>query len=52
MICLQVVKRSGDGNGGAGGGAGRRDCIRLRGLPYEARVEHVVRLYFFIFIWA
>ncbi|GMR54224.1 hypothetical protein PMAYCL1PPCAC_24419 [Pristionchus mayeri] len=38
----QVVKRSGDVSGGVGGGAGRRDCIRLRGLPYEARVEHVV----------
>ncbi|GMT29054.1 hypothetical protein PFISCL1PPCAC_20351, partial [Pristionchus fissidentatus] len=37
----QVVKRSGD-VAAANGGGGRRDCIRLRGLPYEARVEHVV----------
>ncbi|CAI4223186.1 unnamed protein product [Auanema sp. JU1783] len=35
----QVVKRSYE-QGGAS--SGRRDCIRLRGLPYEARVPQVV----------
>lgn len=23
-------------------GSGRKDCIRLRGLPYEAHVENIV----------
>lgn len=23
-------------------GGGRKDCIRLRGLPYEAQVENIV----------
>ncbi|EYC45369.1 hypothetical protein Y032_0431g1337 [Ancylostoma ceylanicum] len=35
----QVVKRSTEPSAGNGT---RRDCVRLRGLPYEARVEHVV----------
>uniref|UniRef100_A0A1I7WSB2 RRM domain-containing protein n=1 Tax=Heterorhabditis bacteriophora TaxID=37862 RepID=A0A1I7WSB2_HETBA len=34
-----VVKRSGEPSLPS---ACRRDCVRLRGLPYEARVEHVV----------
>ncbi|WKX90757.1 hypothetical protein Q1695_009531 [Nippostrongylus brasiliensis] len=35
----QVVKRSTEPSAANGM---RRDCVRLRGLPYEARVEHVV----------
>ncbi|KAK6727120.1 hypothetical protein RB195_005052 [Necator americanus] len=35
----QVVKRSTEPSAANGT---RRDCVRLRGLPYEARVEHVV----------
>ncbi|KAE9419230.1 hypothetical protein Angca_004832, partial [Angiostrongylus cantonensis] len=35
----QVVKRSTEPTSVNGM---RRDCVRLRGLPYEARVEHVV----------
>ncbi|KIH42983.1 hypothetical protein ANCDUO_27025, partial [Ancylostoma duodenale] len=34
-----VVKRSTEPSAANGT---RRDCVRLRGLPYEARVEHVV----------
>ncbi|CAD6186413.1 unnamed protein product [Caenorhabditis auriculariae] len=35
----QVVKRSSEPSAQSGS---RRECIRLRGLPYEAQVQHVV----------
>lgn len=39
----QVVSRfASEGSQTTGQGTTRRDCIRLRGLPYEAHVENIV----------